>query len=192
MYYCSVFPIIDNPESSPATFWFYYSVQSQHIGHLSLLLHQSWNRISIHSLLNLTWLSIIVSLCVYVDYTKNVKGALIMNKMTEQSEKWQEAQTHIIRDFLSQVSLCDEDLGDFLTGSVKHTSHQWVFTILKPGPLYRVIDKENKWPQSHIHRHFWWQNHNESYNLPPDSCTIYRTNSSDLFSTLQHTNTDYL
>lgn len=96
-----------------------------------------------------------MSLCVYVDYTKNVKGALIMNKMTEQSEKWQEAQTHIIRDFLSQVSLCDEDLGDFLTGSVKHTSHQWVFTILKPGPLYRVIDKENKWPQSHIHRHFW-------------------------------------
>ncbi len=52
-------------------------MQSQHtFVHLSLLLHQSWNRISILSLLNLTWLSIIGPLyhCVSLeDNTKKMK-----------------------------------------------------------------------------------------------------------------------
>lgn len=70
--------------------------------------------------------------------------------MREQREWWQEAQTHIICDFLSQVSLRDEDLGDFLTGSIKHTSHQRVFTIPQSGPLYKVIEEEQL---THKHTH---------------------------------------
>lgn len=65
-----------------------------------------------------------------------------MYKLRELREWWQEAQTHIICDFLSQVSLCDEDLGDFLTGSVQHTSHQWVFIVPQSGSLLKVTNKE--------------------------------------------------
>ena len=65
----------------------------------------------------------------------------LVNKLSEQTERerewWQEAQTHIICDFLSQVGLCDEDLGNFLTGSVEHAGHQRVFTIPQSGPLYK-------------------------------------------------------
>lgn len=110
----------------------------------------------------------------------------------QQAERWQEAQTHIVCDFLSKVGLCDENLGDFLTGSVKHTGHQWVFVIPQPGFLWEVAAWESKWHQT------WdmkvqilsWHSHSDSYDSPPDSCTMYKTNSSDLFSTFTDTNAD--
>lgn len=74
--------------------------------------------------------------------------------MKEQWELWHEAQTHVICDFLSQVGLRDKDLGDFLTGSIKHTSHQWVFTVLQSRSLYKATVKEKnssyawKWKQN--------------------------------------------
>lgn len=71
-----------------------------------------------------------------------------MKKLGEQREWWQETRTHIICDFLSEVGLCDEDLGDFLTGSVKHTGHQRVFVIPQSGSLLKVIDKKKKTPQT--------------------------------------------
>lgn len=101
--------------------------------------------------------------------------------------------THIVCDFLPEVGLCDEDLGDFLTGPVKHTSHEWVFVIPQSGFLFKVAAWENKWhhTQKIKAQTFSWDSHNESHDSPPDSCTIYRTNSSDLFSTLMEENTDH-
>lgn len=98
----------------------------------------------------------IVLLCVYAeDYTKNEKktkkktGHMWTRCQNREREWWQEAQTHIICDFLSQVGLCDKDLGNFLTGSAKHAGNQRVFTIPQSGPLYKIIDKERKWSQTH-------------------------------------------
>lgn len=65
-----------------------------------------------------------------------------MNMIRGWSEWWPKAQTHIVCDLLSQVRLSDEDLGDFLTGPVKHSGHQRVFPIPEPGLLYKVIDKK--------------------------------------------------
>lgn len=120
-------------------FYLYYSVQSQHtVGHFSPLLHQSQRRISVLSLLNLTQLSIFGPLYPCVSVSRIVERC-------ENRER--EAQTHIMCDFLSQVGLHDEDLGNFLTGSVKHTSHQRVLTVPQLGPLYKV--KGNSSPQTH-------------------------------------------
>lgn len=147
-------------------FYLYYSVQSQHtVGHLSPLLHQSWSRISVLSLLNLTQLSIIGPLYYCVSMSR------IVDKMRKPREWWQEAQTHIICDFLSQVSLRDEDLGDFFTGSIKHTSHQRVFTVPQSGPLYKVIDKGNSSPQTHSQI---TQKHNISSDKTTMKATTYR------------------
>lgn len=172
------FKYITIHRSSPATiqFYIYYSVQSQHrVCHCSLLLHQDIFSLTFWTVYN--WP--IVLLCVYVeDHRKKMKKrSHIVDKLTEQTEWWQEAQTHIICDFLSKVGLCDEDLRDFLTGSIKHTSHQWVFIVPQSCSLLKVTDRENNWPHTHTHtqiktQDFSWNSHNESYDSPPDSCTI--------------------
>lgn len=66
-------------------------------------------------------------------------------KYWSHAENNTESGSHIICDFLSQVGLCDEDLGDFLTGSIQHTSHQWVLIIPESGSLLKATDEENNW-----------------------------------------------
>lgn len=158
----------------------------------SLLLYQSRNRIFF------SWScskakSGPLYCCESTEKKKKRKQSQIPNKPRERREWWQEAHTHIVCDFLPEVGLCDEDLGDFLTGSMKHTSHQWVFVIPQSGFLFKVASWENKWhhTQKIKAQTLSWDSHNESHDSPPDSCTIYRTNSSDLFSTLMDKNTDH-
>ncbi len=116
----------------------------------------------------------IVSLCVCLeDYTKNERGVTYH----EQDERMERVMTHIVCDFLSQVRLCDEDLGDFLTGSVKHTSHQRVFTVPQPSPLCKVTDQRkqmitNSQAHKHTEKQHFCHNNCKNHDLPPDSCTI--------------------
>lgn len=129
--------------------------QPQQSCNLSLLLHQSRNRICFWNR------SIVWSRVFTQDHTRNGKARGEM--------------THIICDFLSQVGLCDEDLGDFLTGSIKHTGHQWVFIVPQPGSLWEVKDKENSWSLSNknsLLHYFSLCHHSEISDSPPDSCTI--------------------
>lgn len=55
--------------------------------------------------------------------------------------------SYVIRDFLSQVGLSDENFGDFLAGSVKNARHQWVFIVPQSGSLCQVT--EGKKTNSH-------------------------------------------
>lgn len=55
-----------------------------------------------------------------------------------------EKPPYVIRDFLSQVGLSDEDFGDFLAGSVKNACHQRVFVVPQSRSLCKMAEGETE------------------------------------------------
>lgn len=155
-------------------FYIFYSVQS----HLSLLLHQSPNRISLLNLLNCLKLDhcIIACLC-GGPHTKKVKAATycVQAKRTERAVAGGPDSHHMWLPLPGQPLWW----GSWRFSHRVRKAHEPPVGIHHPsvgfslkGQRQRNTDHICTRSQELKKQNFSWRNHNVSYDSPPDACTI--------------------